>query len=55
MAMLEVKFGLDGIRMYSKFKDIRDVAKLKAIVEAIKLADSPEQVKIAAEKCDKGI
>jgi hypothetical protein len=32
-----------------KFKDIRDVAKLKAIVEAIKLAEAPEEVLSIAE------
>lgn len=49
LAILEVKFGLDGLRIYSKFKDIKDTAKLKSIIEATKLAESPEDVLSVAE------
>ena len=38
IALLEIKFGLEGVRIYSKFRDIQDIAKLRQVIEAIKLA-----------------
>lgn len=44
IALLEIKFGLEGVRIYSRFRDIQDIAKLRQIIEAIKLAKSPEEL-----------
>ena len=49
MAMLEVKFGLDGIKVHNTLRKIRDVRHLRMLIEVIKLAKSPEDVLKFAE------
>lgn len=44
IVLLEVKFGIDGIALYQKMKDIKDISKIKAIMEVIRLSKTPEDV-----------
>lgn len=44
IVLLEVKFGIDGIALYQKIKDIKDVGRIKAIMEVIRLSKTPEDV-----------
>jgi hypothetical protein len=44
-ACLEVKFGEEGLKLLPEIRDIQDLEVLQAILEAIKTADSPEEVR----------
>lgn len=44
MAMLEMKFGLEGKTLESRIGMIEDTNKIKEIMEAVKLSDSPEDI-----------
>lgn len=49
MAMLEMKFGLDGIKIHNALRKMSDVRHLRMLIEVIKLAKSPEDVLKFAE------
>jgi hypothetical protein len=42
--VLEVKFGVDGLAVYKKVKKIKELDTLKTVLEAIKIAKSPDEV-----------
>ncbi len=50
--LLRVKFGVDGLRLKTRIKQIADTEKLKAVLDAIELAKTPQDVLnfIEAEK-----
>jgi hypothetical protein len=50
--LLRVKFGVNGLRLKDRIKQIADTEKLKAVLDAVELAKTPEDVLnfIEAEK-----
>ena len=50
--LLRVKFGVEGLRLKDRIKQIADTEKLKAVLDAVELAKTPEDVLnfIEAEK-----
>ena len=43
-ALLDVKFGLEGIKLFPQLMEIKDIQQLKMLIHAIKLAKTPDDV-----------
>ena len=52
MTILEIKFGIEGVGLYQKIEKIEDVSKIKAIIQAAKLAESSEQLLVFIKSQD---
>ncbi len=44
LLLLEVKFGIEGIKLHSKLRDIVDAKQIRSLMEVIRLAKSPQDV-----------
>lgn len=42
---LDIKFGNDGLKLLPEIREVTDVEKLKAIQQAIKTAEKPEDLR----------
>jgi hypothetical protein len=43
-ALLDVKFGFEGIKLFPQLMEIKDIQQLKMLIHAIKLAKTPDDV-----------
>jgi hypothetical protein len=43
-ALLDVKFGFEGLKIYPQLMAVKDIQQLKQLIQAVKLAKTPNEI-----------